>query len=113
MTSETVSNQMPNGALGSLSASEVRELIASRAYELYRQRGARLGDELSDWLNAEGEVVTMLLSEPQQTPVMEMPNGGRAAHPRNGPRRAKAANGTRTEATRRSKPKNTLTGSPA
>ena len=45
------------------SAVEAREMIASRAYELYEQRGAGSGDALSDWLRAEAELVTMLLQE--------------------------------------------------
>jgi len=35
----------------------VTELIARRAYELYESRGSRPGDELTDWLTAEREVL--------------------------------------------------------
>jgi len=36
------------------------ELIACRAYELYEMRGSGPGDELSDWLAAEREVLAQL-----------------------------------------------------
>jgi hypothetical protein len=39
-------------------------LIASRAYEIYQQRGAEVGGELSDWLKAEVEI-RELLPRPQ------------------------------------------------
>jgi hypothetical protein len=64
---KAASNQLTNQAPISPSASEVRELIASRAYELYKHRGTAFGDELTDWLNAEAEVVTMLLAKSQET----------------------------------------------
>jgi len=35
----------------------VTELIARRAYELYESRGSSAGDELTDWLTAEQEVL--------------------------------------------------------
>ena len=36
---------------------DVQELIARRAYELYQSRGATPGDELTDWLMAEREIL--------------------------------------------------------
>ena len=54
-----------------LSASEVREVIARRAYDLYKLRSPESGDEMSDWLRAEAEVVTMLLADPQEAADME------------------------------------------
>lgn len=100
VTNEAVSNQLRNMVPGSPSASEVRELIANRAYELYKHRGAEFGDELSDWLKAEGEVVTMLLAEPQETPVKEIPNRRPAARTADSQRTAKSANGARQRVTR-------------
>ena len=70
-----MNNKLRNTAEGALSFDEVRELIARRAYDLYQQRGTGLGDELSDWLIAEAEVVTMLLAEPQETAGTRKPNG--------------------------------------
>src|SRR5262245_61740236 len=58
-------------------ANEVRELIARRAYELYENRGDNFGDEISDWLQAEDEIVTMLLSLPIEITPVEAPD-----HPR-------------------------------
>jgi hypothetical protein len=31
------------------------EQIRMRAYELYRERGGKVGDDMADWLKAEGE----------------------------------------------------------
>lgn len=107
-TNEAVSNQLRNMAHDSPSAFEVRALIARRAYELYNQRGAEFGDELSDWLKAEGEVVTMLLAEPQETCVTEVP-------PRtsDSPRIAESADAAHRRVTRRPKRNSTLNGNPA
>ena len=52
---------------------EVRELIARRAYELYENRGDSFGDEISDWLQAEDEIVTMLLSLPDEVAQLDGP----------------------------------------
>ncbi len=40
--------------------SNLSELIAQRAYELYEERGRGDGEELNDWLRAEAEVQAML-----------------------------------------------------
>jgi len=56
---------------------EVRELIAKRAYELYQIRGDRFGDAISDWLQAEDEVVTMFLSLPIEPAQVESSAGPR------------------------------------
>ena len=43
------------------------ERIALRAYELFKQRGAREGDDLNDWLTAERELTqTMRAAMPQR-----------------------------------------------
>ncbi len=36
---------------------EVRQRIAARAYELYRQRGGNDGHDLDDWLEAEQAII--------------------------------------------------------
>jgi hypothetical protein len=111
-TNEAVSSQPRNMVAGSPSASELRELIARRAYELYRHREAEFGDELSDWLAAEGEIVTMLLAEPQETGKTKKPNGRSATRPADSQRTAKSVGGTRQRATRRPKRNITLTDNP-
>ena len=63
VTEKTISSQLPSTTDIALSASDVRELIAERAYDYYKLRGAETGDQLSDWLRAEAEVVAMLLAE--------------------------------------------------
>jgi|GEM_PF-4440318 len=106
-TNTALGNQICN-MTEALSASEVRKLIASRAYELYKQRGAEAGNELNDWLTAEAEVVTMLLAEPQASNEI-------TGKPRN--RKAigasKTASGARRIASQWSKRKNALKGDPA
>ena len=37
-----------------------QEQIRLRAYELYRERGGRAGDDVADWLQAESEYVERL-----------------------------------------------------
>jgi hypothetical protein len=61
MTQQPESNDKQSElAISSLSGEEIHELIARRAYELYQQRGAEAGDELSDWLRAEAEVLASI-----------------------------------------------------
>lgn len=112
-TNKAVGDKLCNTAYVSLSASEVRELIASRAYELYEQRGTDFGDELSDWLNAEAEVVTMLLAEPQRIGETERPNGRPPIRTRKATSVRKRANGARPQVSRLSERKNASKGDPA
>jgi hypothetical protein len=44
-------------ACGNDGQSDLREMIARRAYEIYEERGRRNGDDLNDWLRAEAEVI--------------------------------------------------------
>ena len=73
MSIQVVTNQpelnerQPDVMVGSRSDEEISELIAQRAYDLYQQRGAEVGGELSDWLRAEVEV-RELLPRPQELP---------------------------------------------
>jgi hypothetical protein len=113
MTSGAVSNHLLVAAHDSPSASEVREMIARRAYELYKHRGAEVGDELSDWLKAEGEVVTMLMAEPMEQVEMEMTKVRTANRKSDSSRTAKSVNGARQRPTRRPKRNITLNGNPA
>ena len=43
--------------------SDLREMIARRAYEIYEERGRRDGDHLNDWLRAEAEVIFSVMVE--------------------------------------------------
>lgn len=113
MTGEAVGNHLRMAAHDSPSASEVREMIAWRAYELYKHRGTEVGDELSDWLKAEGEVVTMLLAEPIEQLEIEMPKARTANRKSDSSRTAKSVNGARQRPTRRPKGNITLNGNPA
>jgi hypothetical protein len=86
----------------SLSAYEVRELIARRAYELYERRGPEPGDPLSDWLKAEGEVVSLLLSDSNE---IGGAFGPRPTRTQSTARVSKATNGSSPQTRRGSKRK--------
>src|SRR5262245_5541789 len=43
--------------------SDLRELIARRAYEIYEERSRRDGDDLNDWLRAEAEVKSWVMAK--------------------------------------------------
>jgi hypothetical protein len=45
-----------------------QEQIRLRAYELYRERGGRVGDDLADWLQAEREYLERVQSQEASTP---------------------------------------------
>ena len=113
LTIEPVSDQLSDILYSALSACEVRDLIATRAYELYKQRDAEFGDELSDWLKAEGEVVRMLLAGPQEIGEREILNPPIAKQTRAATSTTKAANGARPRVSRWSKRKNALKANPA
>jgi len=107
-----VSHRLCEMELGLQSASEVRELIANRAYQLYVDRGDECGDELSDWLRAEGEVVTMLLTESHVTSETEVSNNRPANRRVASSRIAKSANGASNRVGRRKKSSTALNGNP-
>lgn len=44
------------------------EQIRLRAYELYRERGGRVGDDLADWLQAEREYLERLHGQKSTEP---------------------------------------------
>jgi len=114
VTNEAMSHQLSNMMYHpDLSASEVRDLIATRAHELYKQRDAEFGDELSDWLKAEGEVVRMLLAEPQESGETRVLNPPIANRTKAAKSTTKAANGARPRISRWSKRKNALKANPA
>ena len=39
-----------------LTDAQLRDLIAKRAYEVFKKRGSRPGNALSDWVEAEKEI---------------------------------------------------------
>ena len=55
---------------------DVRELVAIRAYELYLKRGRDGGDEVSDWMMAEAEVLSYL----ETNPLYEQPRVSRSVN---------------------------------
>ncbi|HXI91624.1 MAG TPA: DUF2934 domain-containing protein [Blastocatellia bacterium] len=110
---EAMSYHLSHMMYADLSACGVRELISRRAYELYKQRNGEIGDELSDWLKAEGEVVSILLAEPQETAEKETLNLSKANRTRTRKSAPKAANGAPPRVSRWSKRKNSLKANPA
>lgn len=113
VTNETMSYDLSNMIYADLSAGKMRDLIATRAYELYKQRDAEFGDELSDWFKAEGDVVRMLLAEPQQTGETGILNPPIANRTKAATTTTKAANSARPRVSRWSKRKNALKANPA
>lgn len=55
-TREQIHNQL-------LGSEEVQASLALRAYEIYEQRGCEPGCELEDWLQAENEILPLLIEE--------------------------------------------------
>ena len=96
-----------------LSANEVREVIARRAYDLYKLRGTEFGDELSDWLRAEAEVVAMLLAEPQETADTARRIAQPAARTRSARGVLKASNAKQPAVSRLPRRRNVLKNNPA
>ena len=66
------------------SEGDLRELIAIRAYELYVERGSAQGDETTDWLMAEAEVLSCLQTRPldPQPSAPRSRNGAKKAAPK-------------------------------
>jgi len=48
---------------------DLREMIARRAYEIYEERGMCDGEAMNDWLRAEAEVRSALMSGMQRPMV--------------------------------------------
>ncbi|MGH9938349.1 MAG: DUF2934 domain-containing protein [Blastocatellia bacterium] len=48
---------------------DLREMIARRAYEIYEERGRCDGDDMNDWLRAEAEVKSALMTGMQHSMV--------------------------------------------
>jgi len=75
----------------------VPELIARRAYELYESRGSGPGDELTDWLTAEREILAGATTLKEEEPCgIENPQVVAAPEPRK-----KSSKATPTVASRR------------
>lgn len=117
-TEKQVDKMMSESAMTdmTLSASEVRELIARRAYDIYTHRGTGFGDELSDWLRAEVEI-TLLLADPREIAEEGKRNGQPAARKSlaRGVARGvmKAGNWAQPRVSRLPKRKNVLKSNPA
>ena len=59
---------------------EIRDLVAIRAFEISRQRRPDEGDELSDWLRAEAEVLEEIRSASQRELTGEAAQAKSASH---------------------------------
>lgn len=62
-----------------LSDDELRALIELRAYKIYQQRGDGAGDNLSDWIQAEAEILASLGIPAKETPSKKKPLARAAA----------------------------------
>jgi DUF2934 family protein len=54
---------------------DLREMIARRAYEIYEERGRSHGDDVNDWLRAEAEVKSAIKPE-KRRPVTSRVRAG-------------------------------------
>lgn len=54
---------------------DLRELIARRAYEIYKERGMRHGDDINDWLRAEAEVKSAMGAEKRRAATSRLRAG--------------------------------------
>ena len=62
-----------------LTDNEFREKIASRAYEIYEDRGGQHGRDLDDWLQAETDVVAEAAQQQKISPERMQPSGAKSA----------------------------------
>lgn len=69
------------------SAKDIQELISTRAYEIFQNRGGEHGRDLDDWLQAENEVLASLPEEiaPRAKAVGQTDTGGRTSTERTEP----------------------------
>lgn len=59
-----------------LSLESVREMISTRAYEIYLNRGGEHGRDLEDWLQAEKEVIASLTFDEPLAAAAEVASAG-------------------------------------
>jgi hypothetical protein len=58
-------------AYGNDRQSDLRDLIARRAYEIYEERGRCDGEDMNDWLKAEAEVKSSIMAEKRRIRIIE------------------------------------------
>jgi hypothetical protein len=61
-------------AYGNDRQSDLRDLIARRAYEIYEERGRSDGEDMNDWLRAEAEVKALVIAEKLRSITIRMAN---------------------------------------
>ena len=83
------------GVMFTPSEDELREMIAKRAFNLYEERDAGCGDEQTDWLRAEQEVIAMLMELPGIDNV-EAPAPGPSVGAKSGGRKVTKTRSART-----------------
>ena len=73
-TSRRKKNLEPTPPPLTINDEELYVQVATKAYELYQQRGEEFGHDLDDWLTAERLVKDELLhgSEPEEPPLEEL-----------------------------------------
>ena len=67
--------QTPAESYESDEQSDLREMIARRAYEIYEERGRCDGDDINDWLRAEVEVKSALRPERRRSATLRLRAG--------------------------------------
>ena len=64
MASKARTPHRPQGEIGPGIKTKVEEIIRQRAYEIYLQRGGKVGSAMEDWLQAEQDILGL---EPSRT----------------------------------------------
>jgi DUF2934 family protein len=82
-------------------ASPTHEQIAARAYEIFEERGAVAGDDVSHWLEAEQELSQSAIETAEISAATELRDARSKAEPRivDSPISAPNVTGTRSRAT--------------
>ena len=70
---------MEQGKRNFLTDYEFREKVALRAYEIYEDRGGQHGRDISDWLQAETDVLAEAAARQKGAPERIQPSGAQSA----------------------------------
>ena len=70
---------MEQGKRNLLTDYEFREKVALRAYEIYEDRGGQHGRDISDWLQAETDLLAEAAQQQKGSPGRIQPSGAKSA----------------------------------
>lgn len=85
---------MEQGKRNLLTDYEFREKVALRAYEIYEDRGGQHGRDISDWLQAESDVLAEAAQHQRGAPERMQPSGAKSAEAPQRPRKTQKPAGS-------------------